>query len=171
MPGPAVSELLTLLEASFRGDPEHSLLGSLWTVDSETWAANLGGEGRTIREIAQHAATALHAYYEAGFGKGPPSWDAAEVRARTMTSKEELIAWATKAHERFLVALAAVSDEELDAVRPNHGGEMVPTRNILTTVIAHGFYHGGEINHLRAVLQGNDRWGYWGEMMPSRPGG
>jgi hypothetical protein len=27
-------------------------------------------------------------------------------------------------------------------------------------MIAHDFYHAGEINHLRALLQGSDRWPY-----------
>jgi len=27
-------------------------------------------------------------------------------------------------------------------------------------MIAHDFYHAGEINHIRALLQGTDRWPY-----------
>jgi hypothetical protein len=34
----------------------------------------------------------------------------------------------------------------------------MPTRKILQFMIAHDFYHAGEINHRRALLQGTDRW-------------
>lgn len=39
----------------------------------------------------------------------------------------------------------------------NWGGEL-PTRRIIEIMIAHDFYHAGEINHLRALLQDDDRW-------------
>jgi hypothetical protein len=34
------------------------------------------------------------------------------------------------------------------------------SRSILRNMIAHDFYHADEINHIRALLQGTDRWAY-----------
>lgn len=31
---------------------------------------------------------------------------------------------------------------------------------IIQIMIGHDYYHAGEINHLRSLLQGNDRWEY-----------
>jgi hypothetical protein len=31
---------------------------------------------------------------------------------------------------------------------------------IIRIMIAHDLYHAGEINHLRSLLQGTDRWPY-----------
>ena len=33
-------------------------------------------------------------------------------------------------------------------------------RKILDVMIAHDFYHAGEINHIRATLQRRDRWAH-----------
>ena len=35
-----------------------------------------------------------------------------------------------------------------------------PTRGIVSTMIEHDLYHAGEINHVRSLLAGNDRWAY-----------
>jgi hypothetical protein len=37
-------------------------------------------------------------------------------------------------------------------------GEQKETRWIITAMIQHDLYHAGEINHLRALIQGTDRW-------------
>ena len=37
-------------------------------------------------------------------------------------------------------------------------GEMRPTRWIVAAMIGHDFYHAGEINHVRALFSGEDRW-------------
>jgi len=31
---------------------------------------------------------------------------------------------------------------------------------LIRIMIAHDFYHAGEINHIRALLHGTDRWPY-----------
>jgi len=48
----------------------------------------------------------------------------------------------------------------LDKDRLTNWGERLPTRDIIRIMIAHDFYHAGEINHIRAQLQGTDRWPY-----------
>ena len=39
-------------------------------------------------------------------------------------------------------------------------GELRPTRWIIAAMITHDAYHAGEINHLRSLLDGDDRWRY-----------
>ena len=35
---------------------------------------------------------------------------------------------------------------------------MMETRWLISAMIEHDLYHSGEINHVRALLQGNDAW-------------
>ena len=49
---------------------------------------------------------------------------------------------------------------DLDRDRRTNWGERLPTRTIIRIMIAHDLYHAGEINHLRTLLQGTDRWAY-----------
>ncbi len=51
-------------------------------------------------------------------------------------------------------------DAQLQQERLTNWGERLPTRVIIRILIAHDFYHAGEINHLRALLNGTDRWAY-----------
>ena len=55
---------------------------------------------------------------------------------------------------------ALADDAELDRERLTNWGDLLPTRKILRILIAHDLYHAGEINHIRALLQGTDRWPY-----------
>jgi hypothetical protein len=51
-------------------------------------------------------------------------------------------------------------DTELARERPVFWGAQLPTQAIIRILIAHDLYHAGEINHIRAQLQGTDRWQY-----------
>jgi uncharacterized damage-inducible protein DinB len=168
MANAAVRELVTALEAAYRGDTEHSILGSLWTVRDEEWASKLSPDGRSVREIARHVAAGKLAYYAAAFGDGTQSWDAAAAAAESKASREDLMAFMDERHAELVRAVSALDDQDLDAPRAAHWGELVPTRRILLVLIGHDYYHSGEINHLRSVLQGNDRWGYYVDEMPAR---
>jgi hypothetical protein len=53
---------------------------------------------------------------------------------------------------------ALEDDSELDRPRYTHWGQLIPTRRIVSIMIEHDVYHGGEINHIRAVLTGKDKW-------------
>src|SRR5688572_14263630 len=167
MTGSAVHEILSLLRAAYKDDPEHSLLGSLWTVSDTDWSAKLSADGRSIRAIVRHVATAYHAYHESAFGSGEPSWERFTAMGRSKAEREDIMAWLAEGFESVIASASALEDAGLEAPRPTHWGEPMPTRRILRTLIAHPYYHAGEINHLRSVLQGNDRWDYWGEEMPS----
>ena len=72
---------------------------------------------------------------------------------------EIVIAWLAAVHARFVDHVAALDDDaELDRPRPTNWGELRPTRWIVAAMITHDAYHAGEINHLRSLLDGDDRW-------------
>ena len=57
--------------------------------------------------------------------------------------------------------MAALPDDtQLDVARLTNWGEHRPTRWIVASMITHDAYHAGEINHLRSLLSGDDRWRY-----------
>ena len=73
----------------------------------------------------------------------------------------ELLAWLTEGHYRWFASVRALPDDtELERERLTNWGERLPTRVIIRLMIAHDLYHAGEINHLRALLHGTDRWPY-----------
>ena len=91
-------------------------------------------------------------------GDRPPLVPAGEAPSRP---HRELLDWLTEGHKRWLNSIRKLADDsELDRERLTNWGEMLPTRTIIRIMIAHDFYHGGEINHLRALLQGTDQWPY-----------
>ena len=50
----------------------------------------------------------------------------------------------------------------LDTTRPGrtNWGELKETRWIVAVMIQHDLYHAGEINHLRSLYGGDDRWAH-----------
>jgi len=88
----------------------------------------------------------------------PPLVPAQSLRSRP---HDELLAWLTEGQRRWLASVRALSnDAELDRDRLTNWGERLLTRVIVRIMIAHDLYHAGEINHLRALLHGSDRWPY-----------
>ena len=74
---------------------------------------------------------------------------------------DELRAWLLEGHSRWINSVRAMADDgELERDRLTNWGEWLPTRTIIRIMIAHDFYHAGEINHLRALIQQTDRWAY-----------
>jgi hypothetical protein len=74
---------------------------------------------------------------------------------------EELMTWLKKGHNKWLASVRSLQDDaELDRDRLTNWGEWMKTRTIIQTMIGHDYFHAGEINHLRALLQKNDRWEY-----------
>ena len=74
---------------------------------------------------------------------------------------QELLAWLTEGHRRWRESVRALEDDsELERERPTNWGDHLPTRVLIRILIGHDFYHAGEINHIRALLQGTDRWPY-----------
>ena len=148
----AVDTLAWLIHDAFEGDLEVSLLANLRNLRAEDWTAFPPGGERTIADIVEHVGWCKWMYEDYAFGPGtlrgdePPLIPAGGRRSRPPA---ELIAWLTEGHGRWLASVHALeSDAELERERRANWGELLPTRALIRIMIAHDFYHAGEINHL-----------------------
>ena len=160
----ALDTLCWLLDDAFEGDPAHSLLANLRGLEPDDWTALPPGAGRSIAEHLEHVGWAKWMYEDYAFGPGtlrgdqPPLVPADGASSRP---PDELLAWLRAGHQRWLASVRALPDDrELDVPRLTNWGERLPTRVLLRLQLLHDAYHAGEINHLRALLKGTDRWPY-----------
>ena len=160
----AIETLVWLSEDAFDRDPDHSLLANLHNLQEKDWTAVPAGGSRSIAEILEHVGWAKWMYEDYAFGTAsmrgdkPPLIPAGGASSR---SASELIVWLTDGHNRWLSSVRNLADDsELDRERLTNWGGKLLTRKIIRIMIAHDFYHAGEINHIRATLQGTDRWPY-----------
>jgi uncharacterized damage-inducible protein DinB len=160
----ALDTLDWLSEEAFAGDPDQSLLANLKDLREEDWSALPAGGGRSIAEILEHVAWAKWMYQDYAFGPAtlrgdvPPLVPPDGARARP---KGELLDFLAEGQERWLASIRALSDDsELTRERLTNWGERLPTVTLIRIMIGHDFYHAGEINHLRCLLHGTDRWPY-----------
>ena len=156
--------LVWLIEEAFEGDPSYSLLANLKDLRQEDWTATPLGSNRSIADILEHVGWSKWMYEDYAFGSAsmrgdqPPLIPDGRARSRP---HDELLAWLTEGHRRWLASVRALSDDAELAKDPlTKWGDSLPTRDIIRIMIAHDFYHAGEINHIRALLQGTDRWPY-----------
>ena len=160
----SIDILVYLIEQAFDGDPSHSLLANLHDLREEDWNAMPDGSGRSIADILEHVGWSKWMYENYAFGSAsmrgdhPPLIPEGGARSRPY---RELLTWLTEGHRRWLASIRALTDDsELERERLTNWGDRLPTRDIIRIMIAHDFYHAGEINHLRALLQSTDRWPY-----------
>jgi hypothetical protein len=67
--------------------------------------------------------------------------------------------WLGDAQAYLLGFVRDLSDDaELDVPHKAHWGELVPTYDLIVTMLEHDLYHAGEINRTRALLQDDDGW-------------
>jgi hypothetical protein len=161
MTAPAVSQLLYLLDEAFEGTDWHSLVGNLRAVTPDDWSwVPLGGE-RSIRDIVQHVGGSKFMYHDHAFGAATLTWDDPLVEGReALASASSAIAWLRAGQERLRGSIAALDDADLQHPRMTNWGELKETRWIIAVMLQHDLYHAGEINHLRSLRQGSDRWEY-----------
>ncbi|HEY7270436.1 MAG TPA: DinB family protein [Dehalococcoidia bacterium] len=155
----AVNELLYLLDLGFEGNPEHSLIANLDSVTEADWRRKPDGGGRSIRNIVMHAGVAKYVYADFAFGQATLQWDRAmrEAAAGAETLVEARV-WLAAGHAILRAGVASLGDEDLVQRRPVHYGLPEVARTVIATMVQHDLYHAGEINHLRALLQGTDAW-------------
>lgn len=160
----AIETLAWLVEQAFDGDPSHSLLANLRDLREEDWTATPRERGRSIADILEHVGWSKWMYEDYAFGPAsmrgdrPPLIPEGGARSRP---RDQLLIWLTEGHQRWLASVRALPDDsELDRERLTNWDEWLPTRDIIRILIAHDFYHAGEINHVRALIQGTDRWPY-----------
>ena len=159
-----IDTLCWLIEQAFSGDPGQSLMSNLENLREQDWSALPPGAGRSISDILEHVGWCKWMYEDYAFGRAklrgdqPPLIPTGGVKARP---RKELVGWLQEGHHKWLASVRALPDDgELERERLTNWGEMLKTRHIIRIMIGHDYYHAGEINHLRAWLQGNDRWPY-----------
>jgi hypothetical protein len=173
----AVDQLVYLLDEAFTGVDEtwHSMLGNLTSVTEDDWLWTPPDGARTIRQITGHVGGAVYLYYDRVFGQGSvfgepaADWNVpagnlgvgtedldSTGRLENEPPMPDVVAWVTERARAFREAVAQLDDVGLTEERANHRGEAWPVRWFVGTMIQHYAYHAGEINHIRALHQGND---------------
>jgi uncharacterized damage-inducible protein DinB len=162
----ALELILYLADEAFRGpgieesNESQALLPNLATVPEEAWRALLPGADRTIEKIVLHVGACKVMYDDYAFGPGTLFWTDREVEPwpAGKAPMAETINWLGQVHQRLVQHVAALSDEDLLVPRLTNWGEQRETRWILSVMMQHDLYHAGEINHIRSLLSGDDRW-------------
>jgi uncharacterized damage-inducible protein DinB len=161
-----IEAYLYLLDEAFRGggieetDESQALMANLATVPDASWRALPAGATRSIEAIVIHVASCKVMYDDYAFGSGTLQWGTPKVEpTEGSRSREELIDWLERSHRTLADHVASLADDdELDRPRMTNWGEEEPTRWIIASMVTHDAYHAGEINHIRSLLGGDDRW-------------
>jgi uncharacterized damage-inducible protein DinB len=163
-----VETLVWLLDDAFGGrgiessNESQALLTNLATVDDGAWRARPAGAVRTIESIALHVGACKVMYHDYAFGTGQLHFGTPEVEPwgpDGPAPRDAVVGWLERVHARLVAHVAALPDDaELDRPRPVNWGGTRPTRWIIAALITHDSYHAGEINHLRSLVSGDDRW-------------
>jgi len=163
-----IEALLVVLDDAFRGrgieasNESQALLPNLATVGDAAWRARPAGAVRTIELIALHVGSCKVMYDDHAFGGGTLRFGTPAVEPwgpDGPATREAVVGWLDAVHERLLGHVAALADDdELARPRPVNWGGEEPTRWIISALITHDAHHAGEINHLRSLASGDDRW-------------
>ena len=160
----AIDTLCSLIHSAFEGGDSHSLMGNLVNIRKEDWNAIPAHGGRSIADILEHVGWCKWMYENYAFGDASLRGDLPPLippDGSSAREPEELLAWLKKGHANWLSSVRALQDDgELSAERLTNWGERLPTSTIIRIMIGHDYYHAGEINHLRSLLQRNDHWEY-----------
>jgi uncharacterized damage-inducible protein DinB len=162
----AVDELVYLIAEAFEGvgieesGESQALLTNLSTVSEAAWRGKPTGADRTIEGIVLHLGSCKVMYDDYAFGGGTLFWDQPAVQPwqEREAPMAEAIAWLREVHARLAKHVADLTDDDLGKPRRTNWGEERPTRWIIAAIITHDAYHAGEINHLRSLMSGDDRW-------------
>jgi hypothetical protein len=160
----ALDQLLYLMDEAFDAEGhEHSLLANIRSVKEDDWTWVPPGAGRSISEIVAHVGICKYVYDNHAFGDASMRWD----RPRSLpgirpdASIDEVVMWLREGQRMLRTSVDGLqSDEELLKLRASNWGQMYETRWLISVMIEHDLYHAGEINHIRALRQGNDRWAW-----------
>lgn len=159
--GDRAVQLVALLRDAFSGAGEHSLLRNLEAVRPGDWTARPAGGRRTIRDIVQHVGGAKFMYEDYAFGPGALRFGTPLVDGSAYPGNlESARQWLHQGHERLLARGEALTDADLARPARTNWGEWQTVEWVFVSMLQHDLYHAGEINHLRALLQRNDRWEY-----------
>jgi hypothetical protein len=160
----AIEQLLYLMDEAFDAEGhEHSLLANIRSVKDEDWHWVPPGAGRPIFEIVYHVGICKYVYDNHAFGDGGMRWDRPQSlpQVRREASIDEVVGWVREGQRILRQNVSGLeSDEELLRLRSSNWGQEYETRWLISVMIEHDLYHAGEINHIRALRQGDDRWAW-----------
>jgi len=157
--GAALDQYLYLLDEAFEGGRWHSLLGNLDDTSAADWEWIPPAGSRSVRAIAQHVGECKRMYENHAFGDGKLSWN--DFSPDLTGTRTRAIQFLRESQERLRTSIAALGeDSELLKPRKTNWGEMKETRWIIAQLIEHDHYHAGEINHIRSLRTGDDRWAH-----------
>ena len=153
-----IEQLLYLLDEAFESEMAQSILSNLESLREEDWRWVPEGGGRSIADICNHVAAAIFMWENHSFGDGALTWE--DPRWQEERSIREMSEWLREAYTAFRARVAALNDDSLLEPRPTHWGGTVETRRVIASAMEHMAYHAGEINHIRALHQGDDAWSW-----------
>ena len=150
--------MLYMMDSAFDGKDWHSVLRNVDSVRDHEWDWLPQGGGRTIRSLLKELGECKQVYDSHAFGDGSVHWDKGTVALMPdAVSNADVLDWLRAAHLRLRDHLAALPDDAaLTEEVMSQWGRTVERRFLIRTVIEHDLYHSGEINHIRALAQGND---------------
>jgi hypothetical protein len=162
----AIELLAWLMDEAFEGaglersNEAQSLMANLATVTDDQWRARLPGSTRTIESIALHVAGAKRMYANHAFEDARLTYDQLEVTpwGPGTAPRAAALDLLRRQHGRLMVHVRALAEPDLVVPRRANWGELRETRWLLDNLLQHDLYHAGEINHLRGILDGDDRW-------------
>lgn len=159
----ALSQYLYLMDEAFDQGRWHSLVGNLSEVRDEDWEWTPPGGSRSIRAIVEHVGECKIMYEDHAFGRAERQWG--ELTPDLTATRDRAIEWLRVLQARLRGSVAALGDDaELLRPRRTNWGDMEPTRWIVGVMIEHDHYHAGEINHIRSLRSGDDRWAHEREL-------
>jgi hypothetical protein len=107
-------------------------------------------------------------YADYAFGSATLTWGSSEVQPWPdgEAPMSDTLVWLRDTHARLMVHVTSLADADLKIPRLTNWGEQRETRWLLSALLEHDTYHAGEINHLRSLMAGDDRW-RWQQMAPA----
>jgi hypothetical protein len=175
MAGQAVETLLYLLDEAFAGG-EQSLISNVRSLTVEDWSPVPPGGSRSAYDMVWHVASCKLMYDHYAFGERVWTWPEMESapyeggppyrsqgRTRSEFEIEALLAWLNRAQAQLRTHVAGLHDDDLLLARPANWGKSYETLWLIKVMIEHDLYHAGEVNHLRSLIHGKDRWAHEAE--------
>ena len=162
-----IEQLLYIMDEAFEGaEQEHSLLGNLRPLREDDWDWLPSGGARSIFEIVRHVGECKYVYVNHAFGDASMRWDRPGTvpTVESETGRPAVIEWLREGQRRWRGKIADLNDDD-QLLRPRRAnwGREYETRWLVNVLIQHDLYHAGEINHIRALRHGNDRWAWESE--------